>query len=143
MMKNLMRVTLFAVGSFLAFSVSGNAQVSQQYKAHIPFDFTVGSKVIKSGDYLIKPLEGSTNQRSVIIQNASNGKAQVIGQTAISSTFSNKQGSLTFVKSGEGWALQNVLTSGFDLNLNVKSMDATNIAAVKKTGKTKTVLIGQ
>jgi len=143
MMKNLMRVTLFAVGSFLAFSVSGNAQLSRQYKAHIPFDFTVGSKVIRSGDYLIKPLEGVSNQRGVILQEVATGKARVIGQATIASTSSNKQGSLTFVKSGEGWALQNVLTSGFDLNLNVKSMDATNIAAVKKTGKTKTVLIGQ
>jgi len=88
-------------------------------------------------------LEGVSNQRGVILQEVATGKARVIGQATIASTSSNKQGSLTFVKSGEGWALQNVLTSGFDLNLNVKSMDATNIAAVKKTGKTKTVLIGQ
>ena len=142
-MKNLVRVTFLAVGVLLAFSASGNAQVSRQYKAHIPFDFTVGSKVIKSGDYLIRPLDGLNNWRALILQDLSNGKAQVIGQVEISSTLSNELGRLTFVQSGDRWALQDVKTAGFDLNLKVNSNDAPNIAAVDKTGKTRTVFIGQ
>ena len=142
-MKNLMRVTLLAVGLLAAFSATGNAQISRQYKAHIPFDFTIGNKEVKSGDYLIRPADGVSNQRGVILQELSTGKARLIGQALISSNVSNKQGSLTFVKSGDAWILRDVMTDGFELNLKVNSNDAPNIAAVKKTEKTKTVLVGQ
>ena len=114
-MKNLAISDSWLLG-FCGVRRNGNAQVSRQYAVHVPFDFTVGNKLLKAGDYWIGPLSGVTNQRTLFIQSRSTGKIGVIGQTAITSSESDKAGTMTFVKYGDPWVLEELTTPGFTLN---------------------------
>src|SRR3954469_20423209 len=106
-MKRYLETGFLGVCVLWALSVTGNAQVSQHYAVNVPFDFTVGNKLMKSGKYTIEPLSGITNQRSIIFRNGSNGRSQLIGQTSIaSSSEADGPGRLTFAKYGDDWVLQ-------------------------------------
>ena len=142
-MKNILRTGLIAVAAFLAFGISANAQVSRQYLVHIPFDFKVGKKVLKAGDYRLAPLDGITNWRSVALRGPSTNDWKVLGNAAIDSTESNKQGRLTFAKIGDEWLLRDVETAGFKLKLKVPAADEGNVATVGKPVETKTVSLSR
>jgi hypothetical protein len=142
-MKSILRTGSIALAAFFALGISANAQVSRQYLVHIPFDFKVGEKVLKAGDYRLGPLEGTTNERAVLLQNSSNNDAQVLGQTAIDSTGSNKQGRLTFAKISDQWLLRDVETVGFKLKLRVPVSDQGNVATAGKPVETKTVSLNR
>jgi hypothetical protein len=141
-MKNVLRVGLLFVGIFWAFGISGNAQISRRYAVHIPFDFAVGKKLMKSGDYLIAPLSGIADQRAIFLQNRSNGKTAVLGQVSITSSESDK-GRLLFARSGDQWLLSEVTTPGFTLRLKVKDAEAVKLASADKAGSKQTVVIGR
>jgi hypothetical protein len=138
-MKNILRTGLIAVAAFLALGISANAQISRQYLVHIPFDFKVGKKVLKAGDYRLAPLDGISNWRAVALQGQSTKDWKVLGNVAIDSTESNKQGRLTFAKIGDDWLLRDVETAGFKLKLNVPASDEGNVATAGKPVETKTV----
>src|SRR3954466_16236449 len=141
MMKNILRVTLFAVGVLWAFGATGNAQVSQQYAANVPFDFSVGNKLMKAGDYRISPAAGDSNQRTLILTDRNTGKAVVIGQATLGSSLSNEGGKLVFGKSGDQWVLEEIKTSRFELMLHGSRSNDSNVAEAKKAADTRTVAI--
>lgn len=141
-MKNILRFGLLLVGIFVAFGISGNAQVARQYAAHIPFDFKVGHKVLKAGDYRISPMAGISNQRVIAIRNQATGKATLIGQASIDSSGTNTGGRLTFIGNNDEWLLSEVTTSGFSLKLK-SGRDEGQIASSKKPKGTQTVEINR
>jgi hypothetical protein len=142
-MKNILRVGLLLAGVFAALAISGNAQVNRQYAAHIPFDFKVGGKVLKAGDYRITPLSGITNQRFIAIQNQETGKATLVGQASIDSSGTSTEGRLTFIGNNDEWLLSEVTTPGFSLKLKSRSEDNDKIASAKKLEETQTVEINR
>jgi hypothetical protein len=142
-MINILRTGLAAVAAFLAFGISANAQVSRQYLVHVPFDFKIGKKALKAGDYRLTPLDGSTNWRPVAIQGRSTKDWKVLGNVAIDSTESNKQGRLTFAKIGDEWLLRDVETAGFKLKLKVPAADEGNVATAGKPVETRTVSLNR
>jgi len=142
-MKNILRTGLIAAGAFLALGISVSAQVSRQYLVHIPFDFKVGKKVLKAGDYRLAPLDGITNWRTMALQGQSTKDWKILGNVAIDSTESNKQGRLTFAKIGDEWLLRDVETAGFKLKLNVPAADEGNVATAGKPVETKTVSLNR
>jgi hypothetical protein len=141
MMKNILRVTLFAVGVLWAFGATGNAQVSQQYAANVPFDFSVGNKLMKAGDYRILPAAGVSNQRMLILTNRNTGKAVVAGQATLGSSLSDEGGKLVFGKYGDQWVLQAINTSRFELKLRGKRSNDIKVAEAVKAAETRTVAI--
>ena len=116
-MKRYLQSGFLGLSLLLALSIAGSAQVSEHYAVNIPFDFAVGNKVMKSGEYTIEPLSGTTNQRSIIFRSRLDGRSKLIGQAAIGSSDSDKAGRLTFAKYGDEWVLQEVVTPGYDLKL--------------------------
>ena len=142
-MKNILRVGLLLAGIFGVFGISGNAQVSNMYAAHIPFDFKVGDKVLKAGDYRISPLDGATNERVIVLRDSSTGKATLLGQTAIGSYGTIKGGRLTFIGSDDGWFLKEITTEGFTLKTKAGSVENQNVASAKKPVETQTVEINR
>jgi len=116
-MKRFLQLGFLGVCVLGALSATGNAQVSQQYAVNVPFDFAVGNKVMKSGEYTIEPLSGITNQRSIIFRSRLDGRSKLIGQASIGSSDSDKAGRLTFAKYGDNWVLQQVVTPGYELKL--------------------------
>ena len=142
-MKSILRTGLIAAAAFFALGISANAQISRQYLVHIPFDFKVGEKVLKAGDYRIAPLDGGTNWRPVALQGRSVKDWKVLGNVAIDSTGSNKRGRLTFAKISNEWLLRDVETAGFKLKLNVPAADDGNVATAGKPVETKTVSLNR
>jgi len=138
MMKKFLRAGLLLAGAVVALSISGNAQVNRAYAAHIPFDFKVGNKVLKAGDYRITPLDGITSQRVIVLQSRSTNKATIVGQAAIASTETNAGGKLTFIGNNDEWLLKEVKTSGFTLNVKTRGVEAENVASSKKPEGTQT-----
>ena len=138
-MKNILRTGVLVSAALLSLSTLGNAQVSRQYFVHIPFDFTVGGKLLKAGEYRIAPLGGSTNQRAVILESRANGEGKVIGQAAIESTESSRQGRITFAKVSDQWRLREVETAGFTLKLKTPAEGESTVASAGKPEETKTI----
>jgi len=138
-MKNILRIGLLAVGMLWVLGATGNAQVSRQYSVHVPFDFVVGDKLMKSGDYLIAPVSGTTNQRAILLEDRDSGRANVIGQAAIASSNSIKKGRMVFAKQDDRWTLSEITTNGFELRLKTRP----DTSALAKAVEKRTVDIGR
>jgi hypothetical protein len=142
-MKNVLRSALFSLALLLTVGVAGYAQVSRPYVVHIPFDFTVGDKQYKQGDYRIAPLDGITNQRAVVLESRATANVSVLGQTSIDSSYSNKQGRITFAKISDQWILREVETPGFKLRVKSPAAEAELVATAGKPVETTSVTIGR
>jgi len=142
-MKNVLRTALFSLAVLVAAGASGYAQVSRQYVVHIPFDFTVGSKQYKQGDYRIAPVDGVTNQRAILLENRSTADASVLGQASIDSSNSSKQGRITFAKISDQWILREVETPGFSLRVKSPAAEAEFVATAGKPVESAIVKIGR
>jgi len=131
-MKKIAIMGSLAVAMLLVLNFSGSAQVERQYAAHVPFDFTVGNKVMKAGDYTLGPASGITNQRSLILWDRSNGRGIVVGQASIGPEQSEEEGKLTFIKNGDDWALGAIDTPRFALKLKKIRTDRGELQLAKK-----------
>lgn len=66
------------VGLVIVLMVSAQAQISTQYRAHIPFDFSVGNLNFPAGDYDIGLANSSINQTTLILRQKQSGKAKFV-----------------------------------------------------------------
>lgn len=134
-MKKLAIIGYLAVGLLLISGVAASAQVARPYAAHVPFDFTVGHKVLKAGDYTLRPATGITNQRSVILWD-SEGRGTVVGLASVGSDDSEQKGTMTFVKDGDEWALGAVDTPRYALKIKKLRTDRGEIQLAKSRSVT-------
>jgi hypothetical protein len=126
-----------------AFAISASAQATRQYRANVPFDFSVGNKVLKAGAYTITPASSNTNLHALILRDSSNGKASTFGQAFVDLGAPEVPGQMNFIKTDNGWVLQSIETSSFALRLRkgVKA-DNRNVASDFYSSETRTVAIG-
>ena len=139
-MKKLSIVGSLLAGLLLMFTVSGSAQVSRQYSAHVPFDFNVNNKLMKAGDYTLGPLGGITNQRAIALSSNS-GRTAIVGQAIIGSSQADVKGTMTFAKSGDGWVLQSIDTPGFALKLKSNKAGVRIVASASDAPESKTIIL--
>ncbi|MGH7784265.1 MAG: hypothetical protein ACREO5_10545 [Candidatus Binatia bacterium] len=140
-MKKLAISGLIVTAFLFALGISATAQVSRQYEINIPFDFSVRGKVAKAGDYTIGPASGITNVRALVLRNRSNAKGDiVVGQTTFHPIELDRNGTITFVRSGDGWALRSIETPGFALKLKSTKYEETLEASAGSTG-THTIML--
>jgi hypothetical protein len=100
----------------------------------VPFDFSVGSKQLKAGDYTLGPLSGITNQRAIVLRSNFSGKTEiVVGQAGIGVVDEDVKGTLTFVKDSDVWALQTINAPSFTLKLRKIGAAERNLASAKNT----------
>ena len=76
MKRTILQIWL-AVGLAFGLAAAAQAQVSAEYRAHIPFDFTVGNTEFKAGDYRIGLVNPQTSQQTLMIREA-NGRGSKI-----------------------------------------------------------------
>jgi hypothetical protein len=95
------------------FSVTGNAQLTRRYSAKIPFDFSVGKKQFKAGDYTIGPVGALTSAGFLALTDRSTGKVQLIGQVSLNKDEPQLAGTIQFVKAGDEWVLRSIETGSF------------------------------
>ena len=65
--------------------LSAQAQANNPLKAHIPFDFAVGSQTFKAGDYTIARVNPQSDQTVLSIKSADGRESRVVATTPVQS----------------------------------------------------------
>ena len=113
-MKRITSLALFAFSSILGGTVA-SAQ-THGVNATMPFDFTVGGKLLPPGTYKIL----AVNDDVVEIQNQDKTVA-ILSQSSPDSSVSENGGKLVFDKLGDQYFLREVLGGPYALNVNLPS----------------------
>ena len=109
--------TKYALGTFLglilAFSaVPGHAQGKPSVKATIPFNFVIGDKELKAGEYLIKSV-GSLGSQNLLQFGSENGDVQqFVFALPIETNKAGNRERLVFHHDGNQYFLSQVWLSG-------------------------------
>lgn len=140
-MKRFILAIFLVVGSLAVFSATGNAQVTRRYSANVPFDFSVGKKQFKAGDYTLGPIGTQTNSDFLVLTDRSTGKVQLIGQTQVNKYDTDLNGSLQFVKSGDRWVLSSIETGTFSAKFSVRDQGEPKIASNRNSSGTRSVAV--
>lgn len=140
-MKRFILTMFMLVGTLAVFSVSGNAQVTRRYSASIPFDFSVGKKHLKAGDYILGPVGTLENGAFLVLTERATGRAQLIGQTSFKQNEIGLTGKMQFVSTGDGWVLRSIETGTFTAQFGRKNSDDSKVASNSNTSGAKTIAI--
>ncbi len=124
------------VGSVLILGVVGNAQISQQYRAEVPFDFHANGKAYAAGDYSIGPMASHSSQGALALRERKTGKMRILG-LVMSSLRSREDAKLVFLKSDGRYTLSEVITPTFGMKMRRTKTDV----RIAKTTKPETVAI--
>lgn len=132
-MKSLIvKISSSLVLAIILMVVSAQAQSLQQYRAQIPFDFKIGKKLYKAGDYIINVR--SINQLSAVLS-VKNEKTRDLREMAVltngSRSLVNKT-VLMFDRYGDQYVLTRMVSPDYGLSAP-KSKAKTRIA--QKLGK--------
>lgn len=106
LLKSFTMLLLVVVLALAAAAVSANAQASHQVVADIPFDFSVGYKILPAGQYTVKALSGEA--RALLIQSADQRTSVLRLADAIERTKAKQTVKLVFHRYGERYFLAEV-----------------------------------
>lgn len=139
-MKRLFVNAGLLAGLVLMLSVAGKAQISQQYRAAIPFDFDVKDVSYKAGDYTVGPVSSSSSNAALAILDKKSGKMQLLGLTQLGRDERVETGKLIFVKANGNYTLTRIVTPTFamkikhtptDYRIAKKTVEKSDTVAVK------------
>jgi len=123
-MKRITSIALFALVSIV--TIGAASAQNRAVQATVPFDFSVGSKVIPAGTYTIT--EESPNM--VLIQNGDHRIG--IFSTAYAETNTLKTGELVFNRYGDQYFLSKVLCSSANMSLALPTSKAEHRAQTQE-----------
>ena len=116
-MKNLIvKISSLSVLAIILMVVSAQAQSLRQYRAQIPFDFTIGKKHYKAGDYIINVR--SVNQLSAVLS-VKNEKTLDLREMFVTSNGSRSlvdKTILMFDRYGNQYILTQMVSSDYGLS---------------------------
>ena len=126
MKRIIVKTSLMAVG-VLVLAIGAHAQLSQQYRAQIPFDFVAAGKTHAAGKYTVGPISDSNSP--VAIRNLASGKSRMLGiNTLGGSNDWNKPGKLTFLKVNGAYHLSAISTPTFGMKLKRTRTEVREVA---------------
>lgn len=137
-MKNIILQACLVVGLALVSGVAANAQLSQQYRAEIPFDFTVDNKAFDSGTYSLEPVAPSSSSGAIALRSRKTGKAKMLGLAGIGGDSSRETGKLIFHKWNGQYVLAEIITPTFGMRMKRKQ---TGVRLVAQNVKPETVVV--
>ena len=123
-MKRLLVNAGLLAGLTLMLSVAGNAQLFQQYRAEIPFDFQVKNVSYSAGDYSVGPVSANSSVAALAILDRKNRVMRVIGQTQLGWDGRLENGKLIFVKANGHYTLSRITTPTFELKMKTTKAHA-------------------
>jgi hypothetical protein len=133
-MKRLIALGSLVVGSVLILGVSANAQIFQQYRAEIPFDFHAGGATYQAGEYRLVPLRTESAQSAIRLQDVKNRKSRLLGPVVLGTISWDVKGKLIFVKADGHYTLSEIVTPTFAIRMkNTETSVAAKPAADLKT----------
>ena len=113
-MKRTTAITLLAIAN-LAMAGTSFAQ-SNGVRATVPFDFTVGSKLLPAGTYTIAP---ATENKSVIVIRSHDKAFAALSLVHQDDNKSPNEGKLLFHKYGGQYFLSEILCDRADMNVEL------------------------
>ncbi|HEX8734610.1 MAG TPA: hypothetical protein VF721_04755 [Pyrinomonadaceae bacterium] len=93
------------------------AASASEYRAHIPFDFTVGEKSFRAGDYSITFANLTSSQRRLIIRSADGKEAALVVVMPKETTKQLKNSVLVFDVSDDRYSLAEIKTNQLSAEL--------------------------
>ena len=113
-MKRIASITSIALFALVSFVTVGSISAQDRaVKANVPFDFTVGDKLLPAGTYLIS----AENDNVIKIENRD--KHVTMLSTTTSDGKESKTGELVFNKYGDQYFLHDILCSQAAMNMAV------------------------
>jgi hypothetical protein len=96
----------------LTFGLVGaaSAQTASEYRAHIPFDFTVGEKSFRAGDYSIAFANLTTSRRRLIIRAVEGEEAALVAVMPKETFKPLNNAALVFNLAGDRYSLTEIKT---------------------------------
>jgi hypothetical protein len=123
-MKNIIVRIMITAAGCLTLGISVHAQNTGQYRANVPFNFSVGNKTYSAGKYTVGPVSTVSSTGAILLTEKRTGYARIIGvgDQGFSPAESAK---LIFRRMGTRYALVQVTTTSFGLKLKEAKRDAT------------------
>lgn len=116
MKRIIVQAGLMAVG-VLVLAIGAHAQVSQQYRAEIPFDFEAAGKQNAAGKYTVGPVS-AVSEGPIAIRSLDSGKSRMLGVNTLGGTGNwDKPGTLTFIKVNGRYYLSAIKTATFGMKI--------------------------
>lgn len=116
-MKNLIvKISSLVVLAIILTVVSVQAQTITQYKAHIPFDFTIGKKVYKTGDYVINVRDVYQNVTILSVKNAETSDVREMAALANGSRSLVNKTVLMFDRYDNQYVLTQLVSTDFGIS---------------------------
>jgi hypothetical protein len=113
-MKRITSITSIALFALVSLVTVGSISAQERaVKANVPFDFTVGDKLLPAGTYMI-----STENANVIKIQSSDRRVAILSTTT-SDGKESKTAELVFNKYGDQYFLHEILCSSADMNMAV------------------------
>jgi|SRR5688572_9237375 len=106
-----------SVLGLVIFIAIASAEAQPQYRAHIPFDFAIGQKSYKAGDYVIRSLSPDSANKVVVIRDSKGCNGYLILRTGGEDPSRVTKGTLVFDQHGTQYFLAAIRTSSFIANL--------------------------
>jgi hypothetical protein len=125
------RSTKYLLGTVLGLilglsAVPGHAQDGPRIKASIPFNFAVGNKELKAGDYVIQRVRESG---ALTFRNEDTGDQQIAFAVPVESTETRNQESLIFDRYGDEYFLSQIWLSPNEGHELVRGAQEKKVAA--------------
>ena len=98
---------------FLLTVVSAQAQTTGRFRAHIPFDFTVGQETFQAGDYVISLVMPASDQTTLRLWNKTTGETRVVQTMPKNVSGDLEAAKLMFNRYGDQYFLRQMLTPDY------------------------------
>lgn len=101
-------------GAFLVILIEiVSAEAQTQYRAHIPFDFTIGQNSYHAGDYFIKSVNALSANNAIVISDAKGRNSHIILMAGGEDYAKAKIGTLVFNRYETQYSLSEINTPSF------------------------------
>lgn len=143
-MKKIILQLCISIGLVVAASATGFSQVSQSYRAHIPFDFYVKNAQMKAGDYRIRTLSSTTNIGALQLLSVNDNKSRILGTVKAESSdwgTNENKGKLVFIRDGDQYSLASIETATYQLRMPRVTASARVLAKKAPAAETTTVAL--
>lgn len=104
--------------------VSVSAQMSTQYRAEIPFDFSVGNDSFAAGSYSVGPTSWDSSNGGLVLRNRITSKSRLLGIIQIPGDGRSQNGKMYFINAGGRYNLSEIVTPTFVKKVKVARTDA-------------------
>ncbi|MEP7212846.1 MAG: hypothetical protein ABI791_07215 [Acidobacteriota bacterium] len=139
-MRQIIILTAIAIIVLTSAAASASAQMTQKYRAEIPFDFSIGNRDMKAGSYTLGLFNSDSSAPVLGITSRASGVAKAIKPIILSGYDRDTKAVLKFVRSGDHYDLAEVVAPEFSTKLKKTWSDVRQVTK-NAGGNSETVSI--